>query len=418
MAVEFFVHKMSEHMEKAMIGEWLVKEGDPVQSDTPVMVVETDKSVVELYAEASGVIKNIRQGAEAGNEVPVGETLAFIAKADENVPVLPPLGNSTEMPTAEVMIGQKETVAAQISDTAAISTEDVLVRATPVARRVAKELGVDIKMVKTTDPKGVIRRNDVEAFTAGKPAAENTEIVQNTAVSSSVEDYEWIELNTIQKLTGRRMLESVSNAPQFSISYDIEIQNLMDLRQKLNEIAQQESRPKVSVTAIFIKAIAAALKLHPKANAVFDDESTRIKAFRNININVAVGTENGLVVPVIRNVDQKSVFQINKEIKDFQVKADNLRFSPEDFEGGTFTVSNLGMYGVSRFTAIINPPQSAILAIGGMEHKAVQIPDGNVGFRPVVSFTLSIDHRVMDGKTGALFLADVKKYLEQPLLLL
>lgn len=457
MAVEVFMPKMSDHMEAAEIVEWLAHEGSTVEKGQPILAITTDKATVDLEAPAAGVLKGIRVGVTPGAVVPVGETVAYIAAAQENVPTLAPLGGA---PSAAVSTPAASSAAAP----APVETpraEPGQIRATPVVRRLAREMGIDLAVIQGTGPEGRITEQDVRAFaeTSKKPARAEPQTatvspiarrmaqelnvdlaqVQGTgprgqvtkedvkqfaaarpapagAPAASADGDTWLELNPIQRLTGQRMLESVQTAPHFQLSVDVDMTNALELRETWMPKVVQESGERLSVTGILVKIVAAALKEFPRANALFQDG--RIKLCRNINIGVAMGTEQGLVVPVIRNANAKTLAQITRELKALQDKAAAMRFSPDDLAGGTFTISNLGMYGVDRFNAIINPSQSAILAVGRIIKTPVGMPDDSIALRPLMNCTLSVDHRIMDGVQGANFLALLKEKLTHPYLLI
>ncbi len=411
MAVEIFMPKMSDHMEVGEIIRWLVKEGDRVDKGQIILEVMTDKAVAELEAPASGVLKGIRAGAEDGAEVPVGETFAFIAEPDEEVPVLPPLGSAEAKGVEEETPPPAPTPSAEPTPVPGAGEGRAgpgPVRATPVARRIAKELGVDLSLVRGTGPGGRITEEDVRAFAEALSATPSAQPAEEGA--------EWLDLTSIQRLTGRRMLESLQTAPQFALTINVDMTNALWLREALMERVLAETGERLSVTAILVKVVAAALKSYPRANASF--EGGQIKLHPRVNVGVAVGTDDGLVVPVIKEADQKSLVQITQELKSFQDKARQMRFSAEELSGGTFTISNLGMYGVDRFNAIINPPQSAILAVGQIIKTPVGMPDDTIALRPMMSLTLSVDHRSIDGVQGARFLAEIKERLEKPYFLL
>jgi pyruvate dehydrogenase E2 component (dihydrolipoamide acetyltransferase) len=411
MAVEVFIHKMSEHMESGEIIRWLVKEGDRIERRQVIMEVMTDKVVAELEAPASGILKGIRAGAVDGATVPVGETIAFIAEPGEEVPVLPPL----RLAGAEKVAKATPPPISGVS--APVRAEPGQVRATPVARKLAKELGVDLSLVKGSGPEGRIKEEDVRAFVAAAQATA-------PAPQPTPEAVEWLDLTPIQRLTGQRMLESVQTAPQFALTASVDTTNALWLREALMDRIVTETGERLSITALLVKIVAAALTNHPRANASFD--GGRVKLHRQINMGVAVSTHDGLVVPVIKEADQKSLVQITRELKSFQDKARGMRypskmgilFSIEDLSGGTFTLSNLGMYGIDRFNAILNPPQSAILAVGRVIKTPVGMPGDTIALRPIMSLTLSVDHRAMDGVQGAKFLAEVKERIERPYFLL
>lgn len=459
MAVEVFMPKMTDHMESGEIIRWLVKEGDAVEQGQILMEVMTDKVVAEFESPATGILKGIRAGAEDGATIPVGETFAFIAAPDEQVPTLPPLkpAAAEATPTA-VEVAQSEPEPAvpaepgQIRATPAvrklarelgvdlaqvrgtgpegrIREEDVRAhveaqkvaateessgtRASPMARRIARELGVDLAQVPGTGPGGRIREEDVRAFAEAKKGAPAAPPQPFPAPATADT---WLDLTPIQRLTGQRMLESVQSAPQFALTISADMTNALWLREALMERIVAETGERLSVTALLVKIVAAALRQFPRANASFQNGRLRLQS--QINIGVAVGTDDGLVVPVIKEADRLSLAQVNAQIKAFQDKAKKMRFTNDDLSGGTFTLSNLGMYGIDRFDAIINPPQAAILAVGRAIKTPVAMPDDSIALRPMMSLTLTVDHRAMDGLQGAQFLADIKDRIEKPYFLL
>jgi pyruvate dehydrogenase E2 component (dihydrolipoamide acetyltransferase) len=384
--VEIFIHKMTDHMESGRIVQWLVKEGDHVEQRQAIMEVETDKAVAQLEAPASGILKGIRAGAQPGAEVPVGETIAFIAGPDEQVPVLSPLTST----------GAQTQSSVALPESAEARSVEHRVRTSPAVRRVARELGVDINSITGTGPEGKITEADVRAFST-KEGAKKT--------STTLEAGEGAELNSVQRLTGERMLQSVQTAPQFALTVSADMTNPLRIRESLKNTAQR-----FSVTVMLVKIVATALKHQPRANASF--EAGRVKLHKQVNVGVAIGTENGLIVPVIKDADQKKLTEIANELHTFREKARQMRFSTDDLSEGTFTISNLGMYGIDQFNAIINPPQSAILAVGQVTMTPVALPDNTIVVRPQMIMTLTVDHRTMDGVLGAKFLAEIKKRLE------
>ena len=440
MAVEFYIAKMSDHMETAQILKWLVKEGDRVEQYQIILELMTDKVTAEVEAPATGVIKGIRPGAVDGAEVPVGEVICYIAAPGESVPALPPLPGYETPDEGRRTKDENPATAASVAVLKEAEAEPVAgPRASPVARKVAKDLGVDLNTVTGTGPQGRVTEDDVRAAAAKiadegrKTKAEDSAAVPIAppvapAQSVPAPDHalptalhaprttHHAQLTPIQRITGERMRESVVNAPQFAIDVAADMAQVLWLREQLAERVQAEAGAKLSVTALLIKVVAAALKRHPRANAEFAGD--KLVLHDEINVAVAVGTDDGLVVPVIRNADRKTLAQITAELAAFQEKAKTLHFSADDLTGGTFTISNLGMYGVDGFRAIINPPQSAILAVGRIVKTPVGLPDDTIALRPMVSLTLTVDHRCMDGVQGARFLAEIKTLLEQPHLLL
>jgi pyruvate dehydrogenase E2 component (dihydrolipoamide acetyltransferase) len=384
--------------------------------------------VGEIESPQDGVLKGVRAGD--GATVPVGETLAFVARADESVPALPALGGETP---AEAPQASPATVSTAGPE--APPSPDGPIRATPVARRVAKDLGVDLSQVKGTGPQGRVKEEDVQAYAAAQaakteavpavqapaPASAPTPAAVQTAqptpaVPARVVGSTSLPLTHIQQITGQRMLESVHQAPHFFLQVSADMTAAQRLIETARERIEAETGARLSVTAILVKAAALALRKHPRANSSF--QGSALSLHPQVNIGVAVGAEDGLVVPVIQQADGKSLAEIALELKNFQVKAGEMRFSPDELSGGTFTISNLGMYGVDVFTAIINPPQSSILAVGRIIPTPTGLDDGSISLQPRMAMTLSVDHRCMDGLQGARFLAEIKKLLEEPYLML
>jgi pyruvate dehydrogenase E2 component (dihydrolipoamide acetyltransferase) len=399
MPVEVFIHKMTDHMESARIIQWLVREGERVEQHQPVMEVETDKAVAELESPASGILSGVRPGAVEGAQIPVGVTIAFIAEPGEQVPVLSPLTSTGEPAPAEVTVTQVE----------AVPTLTSPVRSTPAVRRIARELGIDLSQVTGTGTDGRITEEDVRDFAAGR---EGAHAGKPTLAASSLEPVEWVDLSTVQHITGQRMLQSVQTAPQFALTVSADMTNALRLREELMNQIVTENRERLSITVLLVKIVANVLKHQPRANGSFD--AGRIKLYKQVNVGIAMLAEEGLVVPVIKDADQKSLTRIARELQVFREKARQRRFSADDLAGGTFTISNLGMYGIDQFNAIVNPPQSAILAVGTVIKTPVGLPDNTIIVRPMLNLTLTIDHRVMDGVQGAKFLTEIKECLEKP----
>ena len=426
MAVEFYIHKMSEHMDEAEIIQWLAKEGESVTEHQPIIEVMTDKFTVEVEAPRAGILAGIRPGCVAGAIVPVGEAIAWIVQPGEVAPALPPFGGHAAPAAAPVA---DELAAGNGNASAAQPEGHGHVKSTPVARRMARDLGVDIETLSGSGPGGRVVEADVRAAaqaqpvmpaaapsTVPAPAAPVAPIVPSgpSPVTPPAGDatWRWQELTPVQRVTGERMHESVVTAPQFALELSADATNLLWLRDALDSKVTLEARARLSLTGMLTKIVASVLARHPRANAQFAEG--KVKLLNDINVGVAVGTEQGLVVPVVRQADQKSIAAVTALLAGYQEKARTMRFAAEDLAEGTFTLSNLGMFGIERFAAIINPPQSAILAVGAVVKQPVALADGTVGVRPRMSLTLTVDHRVMDGVQGARFLADLKAAIESP----
>jgi len=393
-------------MESGRIIQWLVKEGDRVEKRQVIMEVETDKAVAELESPASGILKGIRPGAVEGARVAVGETLAFIAEPGEQVPALPPLPSVSTETTVEA--GSAPTAAAATQ--AQVVTRQV--RASPAVRRIARELGIDLSIVTGTGPDGRITEEDLRSFAAARRGAPSAA----TIAATSPEPVEWLDLSTVQRLTGERMVQSIQTAPQFALTISADMTNALQLREAIIDQIAKETGERLSITALLVKIVATALKNQPRANVSY--EAGRVKLHKRVNVGVAIGADAGLIVPVIKDADQKPLAQIVRELQVFRERARQMRFSADDLSGGTFTVSNLGMYGIDQFNAIVNPPQGAILAVGRVIKTPVALPDNTVTPRPLMNLTLTVDHRALDGVQGAKFLAEIRERLEKPHLLL
>ncbi|PJZ45791.1 pyruvate dehydrogenase complex dihydrolipoamide acetyltransferase [Leptospira brenneri] len=433
--------QLSPTMEEGTIVKWLKKEGDSVSPGDIIAEVETDKAVMEMEAFESGVILKILH--TEGAKLKVGVALAVIGKPGEDIASLlagiPPKAAPTQSLTTEVtspkeIVNQEpkqdptitkpvnETSTASIQPQTQITRENgagagissnrgsLRVLASPLAKSIAIEHGIDLHTVIGTGPEGRITKNDVlDTLNKGtNPRVSGT--------SAPLPD-EVVPLNGMRKTIAKRLTESKQNLPHFYLNVDVNAKGLETFRSGLLEFQKHlgpEDQVKVSLNDIIVKATATALKFHPKVNASFQGDS--ILQFGRVDIGIAVSLDGGLLTPVIRNADKKSVLEISKEVKELAKRARERKLKPEEFSDGTFTISNLGMYGISRFTAIINEPESGILAVGSVEEKPV-VENGSVVAGRVLSLTLSCDHRVIDGAVGAEFLRTLKSLLEEPSLM-
>jgi len=406
---EFFLPKMTDNMSSGVVVGWLCKSGASVEKGQPILEIETDKATQELESPASGIL-TIRPGIEQGVEVPVGETLAYIAAPGVKLPMFAPFSGTGTHKDGD--LAQKD------AGPSAQPDGNERLRAVPIARRLARDLHIDLSLVKGTGADGLIVEKDVRVYAEAQAAPKSTEsasVSTSAGTQLQAEEVEWVELTNIQRVTGQRMLQSVQNAPQFALSLSVDMIRLMEFRQTQLTRVEAATGKRLSVTSILVKVVGMVLREYPRANASFEDK--RIKLHKHVNIGVAVGTQDGLVVPVIKDADRKSLVQITQELNAFQEKAERMHFSTEDLMGGTFTISNLGMFGIECFQAIINPPESAILAVGNIVKLPTGLPDGSIALRPMMKLTLSIDHRVLDGLQGAQVLSRIKEIIEQPYLL-
>jgi len=397
MAYRVVMPKLSDTMEEGKILRWIKKEGDRVEVGDALVEIATDKADIEVEAYASGMLRKIV--IPEGKTVAVGTLIAIIAEEDEDITGL-------EKEIAREGFHRAEKVEEEPYERIEQETS-ARIKASPLAMRLAKEKGIDISKVKGTGPFGRIVQRDIEAYLAGAEAAS----VEMEPIFHAEEPYLEEELTLMRKTIARKMAQSKSTIPHFYLTSEIDMDKAVELRDYLNSLGGEI---KISFTDMIVKAVAKALKRYPRLNASFTTD--KIKVHRGINIGVAVALEEGLITPVIRACDIKGLGQIAAEIRDLTEKARARKLMPEEYSGATFTVSNLGMYDVENFSAIINPPEGAILAVGAVSKKAIVTGDGvGIGYRMKV--TLSCDHRIIDGATGAKFLQEFKRMLENPILL-
>jgi pyruvate dehydrogenase E2 component (dihydrolipoamide acetyltransferase) len=404
--------KMSDTMTEGVIVSWLKKVGDDVKPGDILAEVETDKATMELENYVKGTLLHI--GIEAGGSVPVDAVIAVVGKQGEDIsglldggaPAAPAKKEAEakeEQPAAEKETAQPaKTTAAKAADT----TGDSRLKASPLAKKIADEKGIDISQVSGSGDNGRIVKRDVESFT---PAASKKDT--RTAGVAGTESYEDVPLSQMRKAIARRLSESKNTAPHFYLTMSINMDKAIEARKAMLNY----SDVKISVNDIIIKAVAASLRRHPAVNASWLGD--KIRHNHHIHIGVAVAIEDGLIVPVVKFADNKSISQISAEVKDLAARAKNKKLQPAEFEGNTFTISNLGMFGIEEFTAIINPPDSCILAIGAAKETAI-VENGQVKVASIMKVTMSCDHRSVDGAVGAAFLQTLKELLENPVKIL
>ncbi len=409
--------KMGFDMAEGTLVQWVKKEGDALAEGDVVAIIETDKANVEVTTFRSGVLRKIL--VESGTVVPVGKPIAIIGSADEDIQSL--------IQAQESVAPTREVAAKVISEAEVPPIEGVGVApeievgrmlASPVARRMASELGIDLTQVRGTGPGGRITKADIETFVRESAREAPQPVIAPPAPvplqpPASVEYA--VELVTpIRKTISRRMAESKQQAPHFYITMEVDMEAAVALRQQLNALLPEEE--KISINDMVIKAAAIALRQYPRINAsVAGDE---IHLHRRVNIGIAVALENGLIIVVVKDCDQKSLNRVAAETRAMVTRAREGRMQADDMVGGTFTISNLGMYGVENFAAIINPPQAAILAVSAVRRVPVVNEAGGLVAGTRMKMTISADHRVTDGAEAALFLQALKAALEQPMRLL
>jgi pyruvate dehydrogenase E2 component (dihydrolipoamide acetyltransferase) len=382
--------RLGQGMEAGTIVRWLKAEGDTVEKGEPLYELDTDKVTQEVEADAGGVLLKILAGE--GEEIEVGKRIAVIGEEGEEVAAeaepAPKAEEPAKVPRPEPLPAER------VEEPQQPSRADGRIKASPLARRIARERSIDLGTLTGTGPDGRIVAEDVERAAAAPAYA--------PAAAAPLEA-EVVPLTSLRKTIARRLTEAWE-APAFQISMSADMTRAQELHDRLREQG-------VSVTDILTKLAAVALLRHREVNAHFADDELRI--FPNAHIGLAVATERGLIVPVQREVERKSLVQIAAERKDVVQRTREGKLTQEDLEGGTFTISNLGMYGVEIFTAVLNPPQAAILAVGAIEEKPV-VENGDVVARPLMAMTLTCDHRAVDGAKAAEFLRELKTLLEEP----
>jgi len=415
MPKEIILPSLSAGMEDAVIATWLKAEGEAVTAGEALAEVETDKATMEFEAEADGVIGKIL--VPAGARADVNAVIAVLLQDGEDASALDGYAPGGTAPAAGVEVQtdapKTETPKAEAAQPAKAA---VSAPVSPLARRIAARKGVDLSGLTGSGPRGRIVRIDVERAadvgTTAAPAAA-PELATAPTNLAGIGDYEAIPHTRMRRTIARRLLESKTTVPHFYLEADCDIEALLALRAQINE--DREKAGRISVNDFIVKAVAKALTKVPEANVIWTDEA--VLQLKSIDISVAVATEGGLITPVLRGADQKSLGALSAEMKALAAKARDGRLKPEDYQGGGFSLSNLGMYGVKSFSAIINPPQSCILAVGAAERRPVGRGD-QIVLAPVMRVTLSVDHRSVDGTVGAEWLAAFKAGIEAPMSLL
>ncbi len=414
--------KLSDTMEEGTVLTWYKQKGEKIEAGEVLADIETDKATLELESYFDGVI--VYQ-IPTGQTVPIGTPIAVIAEEGEDVnieEILAEFGGAAAQKSEEMPSEEMQKTSTEQVETKKTEISDGRIKASPVARRLAKEHNIDLKTVKGSGPNNRIVKRDIEAILEeiGKTSQQITTTPAPPVYTPTPPPapatatqilYEDVPTSGMRKTIARRLSESKFSAPHFYLTIEVDMENAADFREQLKEI----SETKISYNDLLIKACAIALKKHPKVNASWFGDF--IRYYKEINVGVAVGIEDGLVVPVIKNADAKGLEEISKEMREFIQKAKDKKLQPSDFEGSTFSISNLGMFGIDEFTAIINPPNAVILAVGQIQEKAVVL-DGEIVPRKRMRMTLSCDHRVVDGVLGAQFLQTLKALLEDPLKML
>ena len=414
MSIDILMPALSPTMEEGTLSKWLVKEGDNVVSGDLIAEIETDKATMEVETIEDGIVGKllVQEGEEA---IKVNSVIAILIEEGETLK-----GNEPPLPKNELKSEASSNINLEIkldnSTNSKLNIEvnkDNLINKdanrifiSPLAKRLAKQLDINLKLVNGSGPNGRIVKFDIENFDHNKK-----ENINN--ISLSEDNFEIIKNTSMRKTIAARLVKSKNEAPHFYLSLDCNLDKLLEIRASIN--TKSNDKYKISVNDMIIKAASASLIKVPKANASWENENT--KYYKNTDISVAVAIDGGLITPIVRNVQSKGLYDISSDMKYLSSKAKEGKLLPEEYIGGSFSISNLGMFGIKQFSAVINPPQGAILAVGAGERKAIVINE-NISIATVMSVTLSCDHRVIDGAVGAEFLSVFKEYIENPSLML
>jgi pyruvate dehydrogenase E2 component (dihydrolipoamide acetyltransferase) len=427
MSVNILMPALSPTMEEGTLAKWLVKEGDRIQSGDLIAEIETDKATMEFEAVDEGIIGKllVTEGSEG---VKVNSPIAIILDDGEDLEVQETKDIPLQVEPKEQTVISAAPLETKNPLTGVAQTSSLRIFATPLARRLAKENGVDLGSINGSGPHGRIVKNDVLNINAFSPIANqetladpvlrtNTVQASGSSVKNLYADREFkeIPLNSMRKTVATRLTEAKQNIPHFYLRKEIKIDELLQVRSRLNAHLAERNN-KLSINDFIIKSCALALQSVPMANAVWAED--KILQLKPSDIAVAVSVEDGLFTPIIRDADEKSLSNLSKEMKELAEKARSKKLMPSEYQGGSFSISNLGMFGVDDFDAVINPPHGAILAVGRGLKKPIVNDDDTISVANVMSLTLSVDHRVIDGALGADLLQSIAKYLEDPVLML
>ena len=431
MATKVIMPKLSPTMEEGQLSRWLKKEGDKVSMGEPLAEIDTDKATMEMQALANGVLRKIL--INEGQSAPLGQLIAVIGEPNEDIssvlaeaPAAAPKPEEQKKPEPEkapeqlAPAPQAKAAAASAQPQPAVDndrqpkvapTDSGRMIVSPLAARMAAEAGIDLRSLQGSGPGGRIVKKDIEAALTQPKAQAATPLRLVETPPAGASAYRDEPATEIRKVIAKRLVTSLGPVPHFFLTTDIEMDRAAEMRRGINAL---DPDLKISINDIIIKVTAAALMQHPQVNASFQEKIVRY--YERADIGVAVAIEDGLITPVVRAADQKSLSQIAAEVRELAERARSRKLKPEEYTGATFSISNLGMFGIDEFTAVINPPEGGILAIGAMTPKPV-VRDNQIVIRQMMRVTMSCDHRIIDGATGAKFLQTFKKILENPLYL-
>ena len=420
MATIIEMPKLSDTMTEGTLVKWLKKEGDKIANGDVLAEIETDKATMEMAAFDEGILGRIY--VAAGSKAPLGAALGVIVDEGETIPDAPAAGAAAPAVAAPAAgsssaAGMKTTSAsrAAASKSSALATSNGKIKASPLARRIAAERGTDLRRLTGTGPGGRIVRADVETAPVGGSSAPAGKAVAAIRPVMGEEDKR-IPLTGMRTIIAERLFYSKTQIPHFYLNIEVDAAPILALRAQINAGSEKTGGNKYTVNDFILKAVAGAAAQVPAVNASFDGDS--IVQFAKVNLSVAIAVEDGLVTPVIRDAAKKSMLELSSGVKELATKAKNKKLSPDEFAGGTITVSNLGAYGIDNFDAIINPPQAAIISVGAAKKVPVVNAKGEITVGDRMWVGMSCDHRVVDGAVGATYLAALKKLLENPALML
>ncbi|TVP58200.1 MAG: pyruvate dehydrogenase complex dihydrolipoamide acetyltransferase [Gemmatimonadales bacterium] len=460
MATKVHMEALSPTMEEGQIVQWLKGEGDEVSSGEVIAEIETDKATMELVARGDGVLLKIL--TQEGDTAPVGDVIAVIGSEDEDISDLvgdadggaapdddeesadaskeddeDPDDDAGEDPDEDADTKEDDASEDDDEDEASIPDpvkdldrsdadekkkeakkeakkddgDETRVKASPVARRLAEEEGIDLASLEGSGPGGRIVKADVETAVREGPAEKDEPAKTPDRRAPDEEEYEDVPLSQMRKTIARRLVESIGPVPHFFLTIDVDMGRIVEARARINRQLEKDGL-KVSYNDIVLKTTALALSRHPECNAHWGGD--HIRRFNRVHLGVAVAIDDGLITPIVRDAERKGLVEIAQEVRELAGRAREKKLKPEEYTGASFSVSNLGMFGIEEFTAVINPPEAGILAVGAMEERAVVV-DGEIVVRPRMKITMSCDHRVIDGAMGSAFLQTLKGILEEPL---
>jgi pyruvate dehydrogenase E2 component (dihydrolipoamide acetyltransferase) len=424
MATKVVMEALSPTMEEGRLVKWTKRAGDAVKTGETLAEVETDKAVMELVARADGQL--LQQLVPEGATVPVGDVVAYIGAPGETVDAAAgaPAAVSTAAGGPEPVVSPQPAAASRPAAMAVAPSDATRVKASPLAKRIAEEKGVDLRLVLGSGPGGRVIMRDLDAAANRPPAATPTVALvgpratpRAPAVTTGGAAYEDVPLTQIRKSIAKRLATSIGPIPHFFLTTEVDMERAAEAREALNQQLgdQGPQAGKISFNDIIVKATALALTRHRACNAWWQDD--HIRYWNEVHLGIAVAVEDGLITPVIRNAETKPLSQIAAESRELAQRARGRRLKPEEYTGATFSVSNLGMFDIDQFTAVINPPEAGIVAVGSIVPKPAVV-GGQVMVRRRLRLTMSCDHRVIDGATGAVFLKTLKQMLENPLAML